>query len=172
MSASIFEGMKLTIPVRTEKLPWRRQLTSQALLDGVAANSIGQRNEFYISLCARSSFIDRSLIRDEPTSVRLASSRYAPDQYANLIVNIPSLERFYVLVIDKESIASIDALFAEHRGDDDVYLEINTITTLLDHDGRSTRHSYKSSIDWPLSKVLLRWVEIEPPPPADEDQAD
>lgn len=161
-----FSGLTLKLAMFEKPIPYAFQGPSQCELDTIFSRGhVGPvKTETIVSICARSRIMETPRKQDDPTLVTMKAARYDPKEYGNLIIDIPSLNRKYVIVIEKEQIEKFDEFFTELIGKPDVTLEVTTSTALLDALQRTTEHYYKSTMAWPLASLKLSWAAIDTPP--------
>lgn len=155
-------GMALALGVAQVKIPFHAQGPMQSELHTVHARRVGKTG-VCIALAASAYVTEFWADPPDPNSVRTRTTRYDEQECANLIIEVPSIRRKYVLVVLQSAMQELDALLASHRDDDRVTLEITTKCVLLDADREPTQHYYASTLCWPIRSLKFDWCEIQVP---------
>ncbi len=155
-------GLSVALGVAQVAVPFHAQGPMQSELQTVHARRVGKTG-VCISLTAVAYV---SEILQDPSnlnSMRTRTIRHDEKENANLIIEVSSIRRKYVLVVAQSAIEELDALLASHRGNERVTLEITTKCVLLDADREPTQHYYASTLCWPIRSLKFDWCEIQVP---------
>ncbi len=158
---TIFD-MALALGVAEVKIPFNAQGPMQSELHTVHARRVGNTG-VCIALTASAYVTEIWSDPSDLNSVRTRTTRHDEQENANLIIDVPSIRRKYVLVVAQSAVQELDALIASHRDDDRVTLEITTKCFLLDEDRQPTQHQYASTLSWPIRSLKFEWCEIPTP---------